>query len=95
MIGIVVMEFRAPTDLSGNLTWPPYKTTRLVSPVSYVTDSATVAIVITSDANTRMSWDGVAPTNGDVPILSAVPNQFSLQSNSIAPAGAVLVLRFQ
>ena len=95
MSAITIMEFRTLPDGGGNLYYPPAFTTRLSSPATFTTNTLTLAIVITCDSNTRMTWDGTSPGSGDYPLLSVIPNQFNLLNENFNPNGPSATLRFQ
>ncbi len=83
MTGIVVMEFsESKVSQNGDAIYPPNVTTRGSTPLSVTLSKSTFSVVVTSDANARMTWDGTGPAASDIPILSAVPNQFMVGAAS-------------
>lgn len=82
MANVTVHEFTIKPDSQGNIPWPPSAKTKVSSPASVTLSTSTLVVVITCDANTTMTWDGSSATNADVPLLSAVPNQFNVSPNS-------------
>lgn len=78
MAAVIVHEF-TDIDPSNNISWPAAIATAVAGGGSMQTAITTVAVVITADADTRMTFDGSAVTDQAVPVIGAVPNLFRLQ----------------
>jgi hypothetical protein len=78
MANVIVHEF-TDIDEYNNISWPAAIATVVAAAGSMTTGVTTVAVVITADADTRMTLDGSSVTAEAVPILGAVQNLFRLQ----------------
>lgn len=74
MASLIVYEFTNRLDAGGNAVWPNAKRTAVASGGSVITGIGTQYVMVSSDADTNMTFDGSAPTAADVPLLSAVAN---------------------
>lgn len=87
MSHITIYSWTASPEGGNCLEYPATAVTRLTSPGAVLMPPTTRFIVITCDADTRMSFDGSAVAAGDMPVMSSVPNQFSITS---PPLGVTL-----
>jgi hypothetical protein len=81
MANVIVHEF-TDIDPYNNVSWPAALATIVAAAGSMTTAVTTKAVIITADADTRMTFDGSAVTAEGVPVLSAVPNLFRLQGRA-------------
>ena len=77
MANVIVYEF-TDIDPLNNVSWPAPIATAVAAAGSMTTGTTTVAVVITADADTRMTFDGSSVTGSAVPVIAAVPNLFRL-----------------
>lgn len=72
-----VHEFSAYPNAQNEFLWPADKTTTAIAASGTLTTGANVrAVVITCDADGRVSFNGSAATADGVPVLSALENTF-------------------
>lgn len=76
-MAITVHEFDTYPNAQNEFLWPADRTTKSIAAgATHTTGSSTRSIVVTTDADTRMSLDGTSATDGDLPVLSAIENSY-------------------
>lgn len=76
-MAITVHEFSAYPNSQNEFLWPADKTTSGITAGSTHTTASNVrAVVVTCDADTRLSLSGASATVGGLPLLSAIENSY-------------------
>lgn len=87
MAAYVVHEFYTTPNARGEVEWPAEASTPVAAAGSHTTNASTKTVVITCDADSRVSFDGGAAAAQDIPLLTSAINQFEFQ-------GGALTLKF-
>lgn len=91
MANITVYAWSAPAQRLDQIAWDKSAGTKISSPGTVTVPTGTQAIVVTTSADTWMTFDGSTPSAGaGVPVLGAVYNFFPVSVD-----GGGMVLTFQ
>jgi len=81
-MSLTIQEFDI-YPVNGEVQYPAKLTTRITTAAqSHTTQPSTRVVVITTDADTRVAFDGAAATAYDVPVLTYAENIFFLAPGS-------------
>lgn len=75
MATYLVHEFNGRPNEFGEVSWPAAKTTAVAASGTHETEPSTQTVIITTDEDSRISFDGNAVAHG-IPVLALALNQF-------------------
>jgi hypothetical protein len=78
LANITIYEFFEAPDEQGELSWPEDVVTTVADSATHTLRQQTVYVVLTCDANCRMSFHGGSAVASGMNLLSTVPNLFKM-----------------
>lgn len=84
MANVTILEFFELPDANGDLSFPADIKTTIATSSTHTVRDETRYIIVTADADCRISFDGTAAVASGMNVLTAAPNPFKLNP---APSG--------